>query len=53
MTRAAPMSRVLAVSRSATHHFSKHGEPAIRLLPGLGVEGRRPPRPHAWCARPA
>ena len=30
---------VLAVSRSATHSFSKPTETAIRLLAGLGIEG--------------
>ena len=30
---------VTAVSRSATHAFSKSGEDSIRLLTGLGVEG--------------
>jgi MOSC domain-containing protein YiiM len=30
---------VLAVSRSATHTFTKPNEPEIRLLTGLGVEG--------------
>lgn len=30
---------VAAVSRSATHTFSKPNEPCIRLLKGLGVEG--------------
>jgi MOSC domain-containing protein YiiM len=30
---------VIAVSRSATHRFSKPNEAAIRLLAGLGVEG--------------
>lgn len=30
---------VVAVSRSATHSFSKPNEPAIRLLVGLGVDG--------------
>jgi MOSC domain-containing protein YiiM len=30
---------VTAVSRSATHCFSKANEPAIRLIAGLGVEG--------------
>jgi len=30
---------VTAVSRSATHTFGKNGEPTIRLLAGLGVEG--------------
>ncbi|MFI7030683.1 MOSC domain-containing protein [Microbispora rosea] len=32
-------SRVTAVSRSATHTFSKTPLESIRLLPGLGVEG--------------
>ncbi|MGV9772891.1 MOSC domain-containing protein [Streptosporangium sp. NPDC003464] len=31
--------RVTAVSRSATHTFTKTREPGIRLLAGLGVEG--------------
>jgi hypothetical protein len=31
--------RVIQVSRSATHTFSKPGETVIRLLEGLGVEG--------------
>jgi MOSC domain-containing protein YiiM len=31
--------RVVAVSCSATHTFSKGNEPAIRLIAGLGVEG--------------
>jgi hypothetical protein len=30
---------VVAVSRSATHSFSKTNEPAIRLVVGLGVDG--------------
>jgi MOSC domain-containing protein YiiM len=30
---------VTAVSRSATHAFSKPNEQSIRLVPGLGVEG--------------
>ncbi|MBS7698256.1 MULTISPECIES: MOSC domain-containing protein [unclassified Chelatococcus] len=30
---------VVAVSRAASHAFSKANEPAIRLLAGLGVEG--------------
>lgn len=30
---------VVAVSRSASHSFGKAGEPAIRLVAGLGVEG--------------
>lgn len=30
---------VVAVHRSATHSFSKFAEEAIRLVPGLGVEG--------------
>ena len=30
---------VVAVSRSATHAFTKPNEPSIRLLEGLGVEG--------------
>ncbi|ADV68848.1 MOSC domain-containing protein [Deinococcus maricopensis] len=30
---------VTAVSRSEAHGFSKHAEPGIRLLAGLGVEG--------------
>ncbi len=30
---------VVAVSRSAKHSFSKPGQPAIRLVTGLGVEG--------------
>ena len=30
---------VTAVSRSPRHRFSKHNEPWIRLLAGLGVEG--------------
>jgi len=30
---------VTAVSRSATHSFSKPGSPVIRLVAGLGVEG--------------
>lgn len=34
-----PASRVVAVSRSADHGFSKTTEPAIRLIEGLGVEG--------------
>jgi len=34
-----PMSHVVAVSRSASHSFSKRGELGIRLLQGLGVEG--------------
>ena len=34
-----PAPRVVAVSRSDKHAFSKAGENAIRLLPGLGVEG--------------
>jgi len=33
------MSHVTAVSRSASHSFSKRGELGIRLLQGLGVEG--------------
>lgn len=33
------MSRVIAVSRSAGHRFSKRTELGIRLLAGLGVEG--------------
>ncbi len=31
--------RVVAVSRSASHVFSKARQDALRLLPGLGVEG--------------
>jgi MOSC domain-containing protein YiiM len=31
--------RVVAVSRSETHSFSKYNQPAIQLLEGLGVEG--------------
>ncbi len=31
--------RVVAVSASGSHHFSKANQPAIRLLAGLGVEG--------------
>ncbi len=31
--------RVVAVSRSATHSFSKPNEPSIRLIAGIGVEG--------------
>lgn len=34
-----PAPRVVAVSRSPRHAFSKTGEDAICLLPGLGVEG--------------
>jgi len=30
---------VIAVSREATHSFSKANQDSIRLLPGLGVEG--------------
>ncbi len=30
---------VIAVARDGAHRFSKVGEPAIRLLAGLGVEG--------------
>jgi MOSC domain-containing protein YiiM len=30
---------VIAVARSATHSFSKAGQPSIRLVAGLGVEG--------------
>ncbi|GAA1786909.1 MOSC domain-containing protein [Luedemannella flava] len=30
---------VTAVSRSATHDFSKRNEPSVRLLTGLGIEG--------------
>ena len=30
---------VTAVSRSATHTFSKAGQPGIRLIAGLGVDG--------------
>lgn len=30
---------VIAVSRSATHSFSKEPRPSIRLIEGLGVEG--------------
>ncbi|WP_016698216.1 MOSC domain-containing protein [Actinoalloteichus spitiensis] len=33
------MSVVVAVSRSATHTFTKPAQRSIRLLPGLGVEG--------------
>jgi len=33
------MSHVTAVSRSASHSFSKRGELGIRLLQGLGVDG--------------
>nr|HEJ2541350.1 MOSC domain-containing protein [Pseudomonas aeruginosa] len=33
------MQQVIAVSLCATHAFSKHVRPAIRLLKGLGVEG--------------
>jgi MOSC domain-containing protein YiiM len=33
------MSLVIAVSRSATHSFSKRNETGIRLVAGLGVEG--------------
>ena len=32
-------AHVLAVHRSASHSFSKFAEEAIRLVPGLGVEG--------------
>ena len=32
-------SHVVAVHRSASHSFSKFAEDAIRLVPGLGVEG--------------
>jgi MOSC domain-containing protein YiiM len=32
-------ARVVAVSRSDTHSFSKPGQESIRLLAGLGVEG--------------
>lgn len=35
----APAAAVTAVSSSATHSMSKPNRPAIRLLPGLGVEG--------------
>lgn len=34
-----PQSVVTAVSRSATHTFSKAGEHCIRLVTGLGVQG--------------
>ncbi len=34
-----PPGRVVAVSLSATHSFSKPNVPVIRLLAGLGVEG--------------
>lgn len=34
-----PASRVVAVSRSAAHGFSKTTQSAIRLVAGLGVEG--------------
>jgi hypothetical protein len=30
---------VIAVSRSATHRFSKPNQRSIRLLAGLGIEG--------------
>lgn len=30
---------VIAVSRSATHHFTKANQESIRLVAGLGVEG--------------
>ncbi len=33
------MASVIAVSRNEGHAFSKRSEAAIRLLPGLGVEG--------------
>ena len=36
---ALPAGRVVAVSRSASHSFSKTPEPEIRLVSGLGVEG--------------
>jgi len=34
-----PAGIVTAVSRSATHSFSKENQPAIKLLAGLGAEG--------------
>jgi MOSC domain-containing protein YiiM len=33
------MGRVIAVSRSASHNFSKPNEPVIQLVAGLGVAG--------------
>lgn len=34
-----PAATVTSVHRSPSHSFSKDPQPAIRLLPGLGVEG--------------
>lgn len=34
-----PPGSVVAVSRSAAHHFSKGAEPRITLIAGFGVEG--------------
>ena len=39
LTSALGAPRVVAVSRSAAHAFSKENVPCIRLLTGLGVEG--------------
>ena len=39
MSPSGPTGRVVAVSRSRGHHFSKGNELAIRLIAGLGVEG--------------
>ena len=33
------VGRVVAVSCSATHSFSKNNQPSIRLTEGLGVDG--------------
>jgi len=38
-TAPVPAARVVAVSRCATHEFSKANHRCIRLLAGLGVEG--------------
>ena len=38
-TESSQAGRVVAVSLSATHTFSKAGTPVLRLLAGLGVEG--------------
>lgn len=39
MTLEFPFGRVVSVSVSGTHTFSKDVQPSIRLLAGLGVEG--------------
>jgi len=39
MVGTGPHGTVVAVSRDAVHAFSKHPQPSIRLIAGLGVEG--------------